>query len=374
MNNDTYLINNVYAINCLSQLKIGENVINNNMIDGNKYKKILYEILRIRLVEEEIARRYPEGKMRCPTHLSIGQEAIPAVVCDNLNITDLAVSSHRAHAHFLAKGGSLKGLIAELYGKKTGCTQGCGGSMNLSDLSAGFVASKAIIGNTIPVGVGLALAQKLKQSDDITCIFLGDAAIEEGVFYESLNFAVLEKLPVLFVCENNFYSVNTHLHLRQPKDRPIFELAKGIGAKAAQFEGNDVLSYFDSVRNIVEDVRDQGGPWFVEFLTYRHKVHCGHEDDLDEKYRPKNELDYWLAKDPVILFQNQLLNLSVISSEEIAEYLERIQDEVNEAFVFAEQSPFPDAQDRFKNKYAESNLDWLQTILNQKKEGLLVEP
>ena len=340
-------------------------------INNWKYKKLFYEILRIRLIEEEIALRYPEGKMRCPTHLSIGQEAIPVAVCDFLQTTDLVVSSHRSHAHYLAKGGSLPALIAELYGRETGCTQGCGGSMNLSDLAAGFVASKAIIANTIPVGVGLAFAQQLKKSNSITCIFLGDAAIEEGAFYESLNFAVLRKLPVIFICENNFYSVNTHLNLRQPKDRPIFELAKGIGAQAAQYDGNDLLSYYDAMQNIFSELRENGGPWFLEFLTYRHKAHCGHEDDLDEKYRPKVELDYWLAKDPLLAYKKQLLEQHIISEQEIQKDQLRISEEIRKAFVFAEQSPFPPKESRFINQYAESNLDWLEKVLTAEKEGVL---
>ncbi|MDP3706011.1 MAG: thiamine pyrophosphate-dependent dehydrogenase E1 component subunit alpha [Legionellaceae bacterium] len=336
-----------------------------------KHKKLFYEILRIRLIEEAIAKRYPEGQMRCPTHLSIGQEAIPVAVCDYLKPSDQVVSSHRSHAHYLAKGGSLSALLAELYGKETGCTRGRGGSMNLSDLSAGFVASKAIIANTIPVGVGLAFAQQLKKSNDITCIFLGDAAIEEGAFYESLNFAVLKKLPVIFICENNLYSVNTHLNLRQPKNRQIFELARSIGAQSAQFDGNDVLSYYDAMGTIFADLRKNGGPWFLEFLTYRHKVHCGHEDDLDEKYRPKTELDYWLAKDPLVVYKKYILEQHIISEHEIEKDNTRIFDEIKKAFTFAEQSPFPPEQDRFLNQYAESNLDWLETILTAEKEGAL---
>ncbi|OGV29516.1 MAG: acetoin dehydrogenase [Legionellales bacterium RIFCSPHIGHO2_12_FULL_35_11] len=348
-------------------------MLNKKKITSNTCKKLFYEILRIRMIEEEIAKRYPEGKMRCPTHLSIGQEAIPVVVCDSLTSSDLAVSSHRSHAHYLAKGGRLNGLIAELYGKKTGCTQGCGGSMNLSDLSVGFIASKAIIGNTIPVGVGLSLAQQLKKTSDVTCIFLGDAAVEEGVFYESLNYAVLRNLPVIFICENNLYSVNTPLGLRQPIDRPIFELAKGIGAKSAQFDGNDPLSYFDEMKDIMKDVRNNGGPWFVEFSTYRHKVHCGHEDDLDEKYRPKDELDYWLSKDPVIVLENQLTSFSILSLDDISDYQITIQEEIESAFKFAEESAFPDPLDRFKNRYVDMNLDWLESMLNKEKEDLTVE-
>src|SRR3990167_1175311 len=181
------------------------------------HQHLFYKTVRIRMVEEKIAACYSQAKMRCPTHLSIGQEAVAVMICENLLPTDLAVSTHRAHANYLAKGGSLQKLIAELYGKATGCTRGRGGSMNLSDLSVGFVASTAIVANTVPVGVGLAFSQQMKNNGALTCIFLGDAAVEEGAVYEALNFAVLKKLPVIFACENNRYSVNTPLVLRQPE-------------------------------------------------------------------------------------------------------------------------------------------------------------
>lgn len=345
----------------------------NQRAQDQKYKTLFYKILRIRMVEEELARRYPEGKMRCPTHWSIGQEAVPVIVCDHLTHHDFAVSSHRAHAHFLAKGGSLKGLIAELYGKETGCTQGRGGSMNLSDLSAGFVASTAIVGNTIPVGVGLAFSQQLKKTDTVTCIFLGDAAVEEGAFYESLNFAVLRKLPVIFICENNFYSVNTPISLRQPKERQIFEMARGIGAKAAQYDGNDVFSYYDAMKDIFADLRENSGPWFLEFHTYRYKVHCGPDDDLEAIDRPREEIDFWLAKDPVAVFENQLRERDVIASEEIEQYHTQIKKEIDEAFIFAENSSAPLAEARFLYKYADSDLEWLEKSLTREKEGVCLE-
>ena len=184
----------------------------------------LYEsMLRIRLVEESIAERYSEEKMRCPTHLSIGQEAISVGVCSNLSIEDKVLSTHRAHAHYLAKGGCLKSMLAEIYGKVTGCSKGMGGSMHLIDKSVGFMGSTAIVGNTIPVAVGLGLALKLKKEKLISCVFFGDAAVEEGVFFESINFAIIHNLPVLFICENNLYSVYSGLDVRQPKGRKIFD-------------------------------------------------------------------------------------------------------------------------------------------------------
>ena len=169
-------------------------------------KQLRFQMKRIRLIEEEIARRYPEGKMRCPTHLSVGQEAVAAAVGMALRENDLAVSGHRAHAHYLGKGGNFKQMLLEIYGKEGGCSAGKGGSMHLIDEKIGFMGSTAIVGGTIPVGVGLALGMQLKETDQVSCIFHGDAVLETGVFFESVNFAVLKKLPVLFICENNLYS------------------------------------------------------------------------------------------------------------------------------------------------------------------------
>src|SRR3990167_9983262 len=190
---------------------------------------LFYQMLRIRMIEESIAENYTKQKMRTPVHLSIGQEAAAVASGAVLRKTDYAVSSHRAHAHYFAKGGSLNAMIAELHGKVTGCCRGRGGSMHLIDQSVGFMGSTAIVGNTIPIGVGLGLSVQLNQEDKIACIFLGDGAVEEGVFYESLNFAVLKNLPVLFVCENNFYSVYTPLDKRQPAGRKIADFVHAIG-------------------------------------------------------------------------------------------------------------------------------------------------
>ena len=172
----------------------------------NKRIKIqLFEMmLKIRLVEEEIVKRYSSSQMRCPTHLSIGQEAVPAALGLNVTNKDYAISTHRGHGHYIGKGGNIRSMIAEIYGKSTGCSKGRGGSMHLIDRKVGFMGTSAIVGNSIPVGVGFGLSSKIKKTNQISCVFFGDGATEEGAYYESLNFAVLKKLPVLFICENNF--------------------------------------------------------------------------------------------------------------------------------------------------------------------------
>ena len=190
-------------------------------------------MLKIRRVEERVQALYPEGDMRCPTHFSIGQEAVAAGVCRNLRTEDYVISAHRSHAHYIGKGGSLRAMFAELYGKVDGCASGKGGSMHLIDLSVNFLGCVPIVGSTIPIGVGAAFGAMLQDRAAVTVIFFGDAATETGVFHESVNFAAVHHLPVLFVCENNLYSVNTPLDVRQPGNRTIAELARGHGIRTS---------------------------------------------------------------------------------------------------------------------------------------------
>lgn len=266
---------------------------------------LLNKMLRIRMIEEEIARRYSEQKMRTPVHLSIGQEAAAVGVASVMGPNDLAVSTHRSHAHYLAMGGSLNALIAELYGKETGCSGGFGGSMHLVDRSCGFYGSTSIVSGTIPVGVGMAFAKKLKKEDGTVVIFHGDAAIEEGVWHESANFAALHNLNVLFVCENNGYSCYTPLKDRQPRSN-FSQLASAHG-----------LRYYCEGSN-VEDIRNSAaaaikrGPAFLEIFCTRHYEHCG----------PKKELE---IKDEIsdMPRSTDLVN------------------EINEAFRLAEEAPWP---------------------------------
>jgi pyruvate dehydrogenase E1 component alpha subunit len=315
--------------------------------------ELLRQMLRIRTVEERIALRYPEGKMRCPTHLSIGQEAVAAAVSQCLEPSDFAVSTHRGHAHYLAKGGNLKAMIAEIYGKATGCSGGKGGSMHLIDLSVGFMGTTAIVGNSIPVGVGLALSAQLKHTDQISCIFIGDGAVEEGVFYESVNFAVLKNLPVLFICENNLYSVYSPLSVRQPPGRQIAAMVAGMGAKVATGDGNKVLECFKIIQSAVESIRMGSGPWFLEFFTYRWREHCGHEYDNHLGYRTQEEFEEWLKRDPITTFESELLRQYPILGGEITKMRSTLEQEVDEAFYFAENSPFPDPEDAYLGVYAD---------------------
>jgi pyruvate dehydrogenase E1 component alpha subunit len=304
-------------------------------------RKLLHAMKRIRHVEETIAARYAEQKMRCPTHLSTGQEAVAAAVGAVLRRDDLAVSGHRAHAHYLAKGGSLPAMIAEIYGKATGCAGGIGGSMHLVDEAAGFMGSTAIVAGTVPVGVGLAYAMKLKRTDQVSCIFMGDAVAEAGVFFESVNLAVLKQLPVLFICENNLYSVYSPLGVRQPEGRAIHKMVGAMGLPSACGDGNDALGVHQMVEEGVRAIRTGGGPRFYEFMTYRWREHCGPLYDNDLGYRTQAEFEQWKAKEPIAPFEQKLLGDGTLSSADIAAMDREIGEEVEQAFAFAESSPWP---------------------------------
>ncbi len=303
-------------------------------------------------MEEGIAERYPEGKMRCPTHLSTGQEAVSAALAECLLSSDFAVSTHRGHAHYLAKGGDLNAMIAEIYGKASGCSRGKGGSMHLVDLQAGFMGTSAIVGNSIPIGVGLALAAQYKGTDQVSCVFFGDGATEEGVYYESLNFAALRGLPVLFVCENNLYSVYSSIKSRQPEDRSIAAVAKSMGLKTAQGDGNDALAVYEDCAHALADIREAGGPWLVEYSVYRWREHCGPNYDNELAYRPPEELEKAKQREPVSILRRQLATVVPNLDELESAMLREIRDEVAAAFHFAEISSFPSADEAFMGEYA----------------------
>lgn len=310
------------------------------------------QMYRIRAVEEAIAKHYPEGKMRCPVHLSIGQESVAAIFSKIIRPTDFAVSTHRGHAHYLAKGGDLNAMISEIYGKSTGCAKGKGGSMHLIDLSVNFMGTSAIVGNSIPVGVGLALSIQLKRSDQISCIFLGDGAIEEGVFYESVNFAAVRKLPVLFICENNLYSVYSPLSVRQPKGRSITKMVDAMGVEVALGHGHEIISSYEVMKNAVNKVRKSGAPFFLEFSTYRWREHCGHNFDNDIGYRTQEEFLEWQFRDPLNNLSIELQQLCIGSSNPLEKIRSEIAIEVQRAFDFAEASPFPANSEAYNGIYA----------------------
>ena len=308
-------------------------------------------MLRIRLVEQAIADRYVEQQMRCPMHLCIGQEAIAVGVCAALQPDDKVFSNHRAHGHYLAKGGSLKAMLAELYGRATGCCGGRGGSMHLIDLDVGFMGATPIVGGTVPLAVGSAWAARLQRQPRVTVVFFGDGCFEEGVVHESLNFAALHKLPIVFVCENNQFSVYTRLNERQP-DRPIYPIAAAHGLTASSGNGNDLDAVLGLARAAIGRARAGAGPQFLELHTYRWREHCGPNFDDNLGYRSDAEVSAGLAECPILAHGHQLAaaqpGFSAIRARQEAD----ICAEIEEAFSFTLASPASGAEQAGEMVYA----------------------
>jgi TPP-dependent pyruvate/acetoin dehydrogenase alpha subunit len=313
---------------------------------------LLEQMHRLRLVEESVADHYKEWQMRCPVHLSIGQEAAAVGACAALRPDDQVMSGHRSHAHYLAKGGDLTAMIAELHGKQTGCCQGRGGSMHLVDLRAGFVGAVPIVGSTIPIAVGLAFATHLQNGDRVSVAFLGEAATEEGVFHESANFASLHRLPVVFVCENNLYSVYSPMPVRQPAHREVFQQATGHGIKAWALDGNDPLAVHDAMAEAVAHARSRQGPVFLELKTYRWREHCGPNFDNHIGYRTEAEYLAWRERDPITNFERRLEREGVMVPKRIAAFQAKVEAEIAAAFAATKLAADPDPQTLLDGVYA----------------------
>jgi TPP-dependent pyruvate/acetoin dehydrogenase alpha subunit len=307
-------------------------------------------MLRIRMVEETIAERYSEQEMRCPVHLSIGQEAVPVGVCDALTRRDEVVSTHRCHAHYLAKGGDLKAMLAEIYGRATGCCGGRGGSMHLMDPSVGMALSLPVVSSAIPVAVGFALGYRQRGEDRVAATFLGDGSVEEGVFHEAMNFAALKKLPVIFVLENNLYAVYTKLADRQP-DRPLEALAHAHGMHACRADGNDVEAVATATADAVQRARRGEGPSLLVFDTYRWREHCGPAYDNDIGYRTEAEFLLWRARCPIDRLRRSLTSAGLLDGAREVEIAGSIRTEIDEAFRAARDAPFPPASSATEHVY-----------------------
>ena len=322
-------------------------------MDNKLIKDQFFQMLRIRKVELKISELYPEEEMRCPVHLSVGQEAVAVGVCSALQKKDIALSAHRSHAHYLAKGGDLKSMLAELYGKKTGCAEGKGGSMHLIDLEAGLIAAVPIVGSTIPIAVGSAWGNMMQDKSVTTAVFFGEGAAETGVFHESLGFASLHNMPMIFVCENNLYSVYSSLEVRQSNKRNNIKIAEGHGIVSLKGEGNDVSSVYGVIKESISIIKKQKGPVYVEFDTYRWLEHCGPNDDDHLRYRKDKEVKKWKINCPIEKTKDYLLNNKLADEKEIQTVSQELDDEIEEAFEFAKTSPFLDKKHLYTSIYSD---------------------
>lgn len=314
----------------------------------------LYEsMLRIRRIEEEIERRYHEDQMKTPIHLVIGQEATAVGCATALRLSDLAYASHRTHGIYLAKGGDLKAMLCEMHCRVNGCAGSRGGSMHLIDKQVGMAGTSAIVGGAVPIAAGAALAAQMKGDDRVVTVFLGDATTEEGVTAETLNFAALKKLPLVFFCENNFYSVQSPLATRQPAGRDIRRWAEAHDMPAVRIDGMNVLEVAAATRTAVQRARAGGGPTFIEAVVYRFRAHGGAGDDSKSGYRLEAERQAWESVCPIAIFDEYLRAAGVLDASAVDSMEREIAAEIADAFEFALASPNPVEADLYRHVYAE---------------------
>jgi pyruvate dehydrogenase E1 component alpha subunit len=300
-------------------------------------------MVRIRVLEERVADLLVEREIRCPTHLYTGQEAIAAGVCAALERDDYVFGGHRSHGHYLAKGGDLRGLMAELYGKETGCARGRGGSMHLVAPEVGILGTVPIVAATIPMAVGTALAARLRGERRISVSFFGDGAVEEGAFHESMNLAAGRRLPVVFICENNGYSSHLHVLERRARDN-IVQSAEAHGMPGRRLDGNDAQAVYHAATQAVARARRGDGPSLLECRTFRWRGHVGPALDLDVGVQRRDELLEWRERDPIPRLRSELQARGLTSAELDRSWADA-QNEVEDAVAFARASALPDPRD-----------------------------
>jgi len=316
-------------------------------INEEDLKWFLVTMMRIRKFEEEVGELVSEKKVLTPCHLYIGQEAIAAGVCYALRKDDYVFGNHRSHGHYIAKGGDLRAAMAEICCRATGCSQGRGGSMHLVAPEVGILGTSSIVAGSLPIGVGTALAEAIRHSDKVTVIFHGDGVPEEGIWHESVNFAALRHLPVIFVCENNLYSTHMHWKKRRVYDN-IPEIAKEHGLETYLVDGNNVLEIYSKTQDAIENARQGKGPSLIECRTYRWRGHVGPNYDIDKGLRTQEELDAWMAYCPIKNYAEYLIINRVLSEEQVQRIQENVNQEIADAISYALASPYPDIQDLTK--------------------------
>jgi pyruvate dehydrogenase E1 component alpha subunit len=308
-------------------------------------RRLYYGIRYVRRVEEEIAGIYPSDKIKSPVHLSIGQESVSVGVCAALDRQDVVSATYRGHAAYLAKGGDLPAMMAELYGKIDGCARGKAGSMHLVGMAQNILGTSAVVGTTIPIALGYALALKREGKGRVVAVFFGDGATEEGVFSESLNFAALHRLPALFVMENNSLAIHSPIARRQMTDR-ICDRVETYGIPAHRIADGDVLEIYERSRKAVERLRSGAGPAFLECMTYRWREHVGPGEDYDAGYRSREDLLRWQRNDQMIRLA------ALVDKQNRVRIDEEIERRIRDAVAFAENSEFPPTRELCDHVFA----------------------
>ena len=312
-----------------------------------KLLEMYRKMLQIRLFEDKVFDLYAQNLVPGTIHLYAGEEAVAVGVCSNLRKDDYIISTHRGHGHCIAKGADLKRTMAEILGKRTGYCKGKGGSMHIADFSIGMLGATAVVGAGIPIAVGAGLSARLRKTDQVTACFFGDGASNQGTFHEGINMAATWKLPVVFVCENNLYAMGTRQSLVMAIEN-IADRAAAYGIPGIIVDGNDVLAVYEAARKAVGRAREGEGPMLVECKTYRQK---GHSRVDPARYRGKEEVAEWLAKDPVKRFREKLLAEKVLSEKEIKSVEGEVSAEVEEAVKFAKDSPLPAPEEALEDVY-----------------------
>lgn len=312
----------------------------------------LYEMMqKIRKFEQAAEQLFLEGKLPGFIHLYIGEEAIATGIMAALNDDDYITSTHRGHGHMIAKGGDINLMMAELYGKKTGYCKGKGGSMHIADFSIGVLGANGVVGGGLPIAVGAGLGIKMKETSQVVVAFFGDGASNTGAFHESLNFASIFKLPVIFINENNQYA-STAKKQEMTAIENISDRATSYSMPGITIDGNDVLSVYETAKVAIERARTQKGPSLIEAKTYRLK---GHFVGDPTKYREQTEVDRFWEKEPIKIFETQLRNLKVLNQEEIDKIDKKLEIQIKEAINFSENSPEPFPEDALTDLFVDDS-------------------
>jgi pyruvate dehydrogenase E1 component alpha subunit len=315
-----------------------------------KLVEMYRKMLEIRFFEEKVFELYAQNLVPGTIHLYAGEEAVAVGVCSSLRRDDYITSTHRGHGHCIAKGADLKRTMAEILGKKTGYCKGKGGSMHIADFSIGMLGATAVVGAGIPIAVGAGLSIKLRGTDQVVGCFFGEGASNQGTFHEGINMASAWKLPVVFACENNLYAMGTRqsavMAIQNVADRAV-----AYGIPGAVVDGNDVLAVYEATQTAVKRARRGEGPTLIECKTYRHK---GHSRVDPARYRPKGEVEEWLAKDPIKRFREKLLQTNTLTEAEIQQIEEGTSAEVEEAVKFAVESQFPAPEEALQDVYGQT--------------------
>lgn len=318
-------------------------------ISNEMVKDMYLRMKRIREFETKAMNLFAEGKIPGFVHLYLGEEAVATGVCESLTDDDYITSTHRGHGHIIAKGGDLKYMMAELFGKATGYCKGKGGSMHIADAEKGILGANGIVGAGHNIAVGAGLSISVRDTDQVCACFFGDASTNQGTFHESMNLAAIWKLPVVFICENNFYGISMSQE-RHQAIRDIADRAAGYGIPGVVVDGNDVFAVWEAAGEAIKRAREGMGPTLIECKTYRHR---GHFEGDPATYKPTEEQAAWLEKDPIDKMRAYMLDNKVVDQAGLDKLDAQVDKEIADAITFADESPLPELESAVEDIYSD---------------------